>query len=483
MFGAGRASAIFWNLEEKVTTVAPRKPAKSAVAMLRSVNPATGDSVGEVPITPVENIPAIVARARAAQRAWRTLGIDRRIELIHPLAQKLIDRADDLGRLLTDEMGKPLADAIGEVKHCGTSLDDMMAEIKSALQPQTLDGDKVQSVIHRDPFGVCAAISPWNFPIAMPHEMVIPALVAGNTVVLKPSEETPLIAQAYADLLNESLPPDVLQVIHGDEAQGKALVQADVDLIAFTGSREAGKHILAAAASGLKRVILELGGKDPMIVLDDADIEKAAEFAARNCFRNSGQVCVSTERIYVDEKIADRFEKSLADRAAALKVARGTEPDVNLGPMISRRQAESVLGKIDRAVRQGARVVAGGRGHHDAFVMPTILANLTSDMDIMREETFGPVACIVRVRSDDEAVAMANDTPFGLGATVFGGDPQRAECVARHLDAGMIGINKSCGGAPGSPWVGAKQSGYGYHSGPEGHRQFTQTRVVSSSKS
>ena len=462
-------------------TILATKPALTK-ANLKSLNPATGEVIGEVPVTPAAEIPAIVARARAAQPAWRKLGIDHRIELIRPLAQKLVDRADELGRLLTNEMGKPLPDAIGEVKHCGSSLEEMLNEIKAALQPQALEGEKIRSTVHRDPFGVCAAISPWNFPIAMPHEMVIPALVAGNTVVLKPSEETPLIAQAYAELLNESLPKDVLQLIHGDEAQGKALVQADVDLIAFTGSREAGKHILAAAAGGLKRVILELGGKDPMIVLDDADVEKAVEFAARNCFRNSGQVCVSTERIYVHEKVADRFERSLSERAAALKVAAGTDPDVNLGPMISRRQAESVLQKIDRALAQGAKVVAGGRGHRDNFVMPTILTNLNGDMDIMREETFGPVACIVRVHSDDEAVALANDTPFGLGATVFGGDATRAERVARQLDAGMIGINKSCGGAPGSPWVGAKQSGYGYHSGPEGHRQFTQTRVVSSQK-
>lgn len=455
-----------------VSTRAPGRPT------LKSINPATGEIVGEVPITPPDDVPAIVAKARAALPAWRKLSFAQRIAAIAPAGPKIVARANELGRLLTDEMGKPLQEAIGEVNACGNNLETTLKDIAAALAPDVLENEKVRSTVYHDPFGVCAAISPWNFPMMMPASLVIPALVAGNTVVLKPSEETPLIAQSYVDILNETLPKDVLQVIHGDEVQGKALVNSDVDLIAFTGSREAGINILGAASKQLKRVVLELGGKDPLIVLKDADLEKAAEFAVNNSFRNAGQVCVSTERIYVEEAIADRFEQEVVRRTREMKVGPGTEEGVKVGPVVSARQREMVLNKLAHAIQQGARVIVGGEGHHGNFIMPTVLTGLNNKMDIMKQETFGPVACIVRVKDADEAVRLANDTPYGLGASVFG-EPSRAAEVARQLDAGMIGINKSCGGAPGSPWVGAKQSGYGYHGGREGHRQFTQPRVVS----
>lgn len=447
--------------------------------MLTSLNPASGEPAGQVPITPTAEIPAVVARARAALPAWRDLGVEGRLEALLPAGAKLVERADELGALLTREMGKPLPEGIGEVRGCGADMEETLRDIAAALQPDVHENERVRSTVYHEPLGVCAAITPWNFPLAMPHWMVVPALMAGNTVVLKPSEETPLIAQAYADVLNESLPKDVLCVIHGADAQGKALVQADVDLIAFTGSREAGKHILAEASGDLKRVILELGGKDPMIVLDDADVEKVADFAVKNSFRNAGQVCVSVERIYVDAKIADAFEAEVARRTGELKVGPGTEEGVFLGPMIHGRQKEHVVRQVADAVAQGARVVAGGEGHHGNFFVPTVLADLNHAMGIMREETFGPVACLVRFQDVDEAVRLANDTPFGLGATVHGTDVARATAVARRLDAGMIGVNKSCGGAEGTPWVGAKQSGYGYHHSKQGHRQFTIPRVVS----
>ncbi|MCH8150997.1 MAG: aldehyde dehydrogenase [Planctomycetes bacterium] len=449
---------------------------------LKSLNPATGEVVGEVPITPIGEIPNIVARARAAQPAWRNLGLEKRMQTLLPVGTQLVDRADHLGRLLMREMGKPLREAVGEINHCGESLEATLREIVDALQPDVLEDDSAKSFVYHDPLGVCVAITPWNFPLSMPHWMVIPALMAGNTVVLKPSEETPLIAQAYVDALNRALPKHVLQIVHGADEQGKALVQADVDLIAFTGSREAGKHILAAASTGLKRVILELGGKDPMIVLEDADIGAAAEFAVRNSFRNAGQVCVSTERIYVADEIADKFQAEVVKLTNEQKVGPGTEEGVTVGPMINRRQRDHVLAQIEDAVKDGARVIAGGEGHHGGFIMPTVLGDVTHEMDIMRSETFGPVACIARFDDVNEAVRLANDTPFGLGAVVFGGDERRTADVARRLDAGMIGINKGCGGATGSPWVGAKQSGFGYHSGKEGHRQFTQPRVVTVAK-
>ncbi len=451
--------------------------AATARATLRSFNPANGEVVGEVPVTPVAEFPRIVARSRKAQPAWRDLGLQKRAAAMRPLGPALLERAPELGRRITEEMGKPLPEATAEVTRCAERLPRALDEIVAALQPDILVDETTESTVHHDPFGVCAAITPWNFPLAMPHSLVVPALVAGNTVVLKPSEETPLVAQAYAEILQGLLGRDVLQVVHGDDEQGKALVAADVDLIAFTGSREAGRHILASAGGDLKRVILELGGKDPLIVLEDADVEAAAKFAVQNTFRNAGQVCVSTERIFVHERVAARFESEVARLAAGIRVGDPMQEGVTMGPMINRRQRDHVLRQIDDAVARGAKMVAGG-GHHGCFVMPTVLTGVTPEMSIMQSETFGPVACIARVPSADEAVRLANDTPYGLGAVVFG-RPETACAVARRLDAGMIGINRSCGGAAGSPWVGAKQSGFGYHGGRDGHRQFTQARVVS----
>ena len=445
---------------------------------LKSYNPATGDLVGEVPITAPDDIPGIVERSRAAQPAWEALGHDGRARLLMQAAESFLTRADELGRLITLEMGKPLREAIGEAK----SLADVkheLKEIQEALAPETFEDGRDRSTVYHDPLGVCAAITPWNFPMAMPAWMVLPALAAGNTVILKPSEETPLCGQAYADVLNEKLPADVLIVVQGADDQGKRLVDSDVDLIAFTGSRETGKHILRAASRDLKRVILELGGKDPMIVLESADLEKAARFAAHNSFRNAGQVCVSTERIFVPEAIADRFEALLVEATASMTQGDGLDEGVKVGPMVNEHQRNHVLSQLEAAVSEGAEVLAGGSGHHDNFVTPTVLTGVTEEMSIATEETFGPVACVTRVESVEEAVQKANATHFGLGAVVFGEDGERTTQVARQLTAGMIGINKAAGGGAGTPWVGARQSGFGFHKSKDGHRQFTQTRVVS----
>lgn len=446
---------------------------------LTSLNPLDGDVVGTVEITPVEEIPEIVARSRAAQAEWGRLPAGERAELLGQSVPTFKEKAGELAQLITREMGKPIRESSGEARGIGGGLQEELHEIVEALQPETLSKGSTLSTIHRDPLGVCAAITPWNFPLAMPNWMVLPALAAGNTVVFKPSEETPLCGQAYADILGTALPPDVLITVHGADDQGKALVRSPVDLVAFTGSREVGKHILQAAGGGLKRVILELGGKDPLIVLDDADLEEAAKFAAWNGFRNAGQVCVSTERIFVQEGVADDFLELLATEAQNNVVGDGLDRATTVGPMINARQREHVVKQIQEAMDQGARVVVGGIEEPAPFIAPTVLADVPEGLGITTEETFGPVVCVTRVDSGDSAVQKANASPFGLGAVVFGGDLDRAEGVARELNAGMVGINRACGGAPGTPWVGAKESGYGFHKGRDGHRQFTQTRVVS----
>jgi acyl-CoA reductase-like NAD-dependent aldehyde dehydrogenase len=447
------------------------------MSMLRSSDPATGTLVGEVPITPPEAVQDAVDRGRSAQPAWAALGLAGRAEILERVGPILMERVDRHAELITREMGKALKESRVEAKSLGSGLAREIQEMVEALEPESIESRGVRSTIHYDPLGVVGAITPWNFPMSMPHWMVLPSLMAGNSVVLKPSEETPLCGQAYADALNEVLPQGVLIVVHGADDQGKALVRSDVDMIAFTGSREVGKHIMREASGTLKRVVLELGGKDPMIVLEDADLERAAEFAAFNSFRNCGQVCVSTERIFVLESIADAFEGALAELAHAMSVGNGLE-GAEVGPMVNARQRDHVLAQIDAAVAAGASVLAGGEGHHDNFVQPTVLTEVTEEMEISTVETFGPVACVTRVASVDEAVERANDTPFGLGAVVFGEDSKRTEAVARRLTAGMVGVNRAVGGVPGTPWVGAKESGFGFHKSKDGHRQFAQTRVL-----
>ena len=452
------------------------------MTILSSINPLNGAVIGSVETTSPDEIPDLVARARAAQGPWAALGLEGRAELLGIAAHRFVQESESLGRLMTEEMGKPLKEAIPEAGTIGTGLRGELKEIVEALKSETFQQGPLRSVVHHDPFGVCAAITPWNFPMAMPNWMVLPALAAGNAVLFKPSEETPLCGQAYADILGEHVPPDVLSVVHGADDQGKALVQADVDLIAFTGSREVGKHILRSASGGLKRVILELGGKDPMIVLDDADLEEAARFASWNGFRNAGQVCVSTERIYVHKDAADRFEALLVREAEKIVLGDGLEAQTTVGPMVNEGQRQHVLDQLSEAVKGGAKILTGGVDHPAPFIKPTVLANVAEDLRISQDETFGPVICVTRVASDDEAIEKANATPFGLGAVVFGKDPARAGKVARQLTAGMIGINRACGGIRGTPWVGAGESGYGFHKGRDGHRQFTQTRVVSLSE-
>ena len=449
----------------------------TATKSLESINPATGEVAGSVPVTSVEEISSMVAKARAAQTAWNALGLEGRLTLMRPIADRLGEEAARVGKLITAEMGKSTPEAQGEAKYGASSFATELVSAFEAFQPEELADENTRSMLFRDPLGVSVAITPWNFPMLMPQQCILPSLMAGNCVIFKPSEETPLVGQAYADILNEFLPEGVLQTVHGADDQGKALVASDINLVAFTGSREVGAKILTACGPDLKRVVLELGGKDALIVLEDADIEEAASFAVQNSFRNSGQVCVSTERIYVDSTIADDFETLVIEKTKEWKQGDPTDETVKIGPMVSSTQRDIVLSQLEQALKDGAVLRYGGETV-DNYIAPTVLTGCSHDMQIMHDETFGPICCIQRFAGDKEAVALANETPYGLGGAVYG-ETEHAMNVARQLTPGMVGVNKGCGGSEGTPWVGACQSGYGYHSGRDGHRQFTQVRMVS----
>ena len=441
---------------------------------LQSINPSTNDVIGEVAVTTEQQLTDIVCNAKIAAKKWAATPIKERVALISRGFQALQPHQNELAQLMSMEMGKDIRRSMGEVGGVIHSAEHIAQCVSLALHPTNLGGG---SEIQYKPLGVVAVISPWNYPLAMAANLIIPSLVAGNTVVFKPSEETPLVADKMVEILTEFLPRHVLQIVQGGKDVGRMLVKTDVNLIAFTGSKQTGVNIMRHAASSLKRLVMELGGNDPMLVLEDANIESAARFAVASSFENAGQMCISTERVYVDEKIADQFETRVVDIAKQYRTGHWDDAKATMGPLVNDRQFQHVNTHIEDAIQKGATVLHGGVSLHSPFSAPTVITGITKKMLIENEETFGPVVAIARYSDISDAISRANDTEYGLGAIVFG--HQGAEEVANQLEAGMVGINRGVGGAGDSPWVGAKQSGFGYRGSPDGHRQFTQVRVVS----
>ena len=438
-----------------------------------SLNPSNGMAVGKVGVTALDDVSSLVDVGIEAQARWGRMRVDERISLLTKGFYAVEQSADELAKLLSLEMGKDIRRSMGEVMGCAQGGQYLAAEVKEAIQSEKLPGGVT---VEYCPHGVVGVISPWNYPLAMANNLIVPALVSGNTVVFKPSEETPLIAQDYVKILNQFLPEGVLQIIYGGKDVGVALVESNVSMIAFTGSMAAGKDIMRRASGSVKRLIMELGGNDPMVVLDDSVVEAAARFAVASSFENAGQMCTSTERVYVDEKIADVFEERVVEIARQYKIGPWDMPTVNIGPIINEKQRDKVIAHIQDAVEKGAKLRLGGEDHPDHFIRPTVITETPPDALMESEETFGPVVSISRFERVEEAIQRANGTEYGLGAVVFGSE-SRAREVGRRLIAGMVGIN----GGPGAghaPWVGAKQSGFGYHGSIAGHRQFTQLRVL-----
>ncbi|MFT7668915.1 MAG: acyl-CoA reductase-like NAD-dependent aldehyde dehydrogenase [Planctomycetota bacterium] len=455
------------------------------MSVLRDLNPATGECLAEIPITTTDELSAAVARARVAQPAWAALGTAARLDLLRPVAKSIEDHAEEFADLITREMGKPRAQALGEARGYAKQTLVELEEVAEAMAPQNFETETQRTQLVREPLGVVAAITPWNFPVGMPMQILLPALGTGNTVVFKPSEMVPLVGALIAKLLNEVLPAGVLELVQGDGSVGAALVNSDIDMIGFVGSRETGKHIMASAASGLKRLVLELGGKDPLVVMADADLESASTCAVRNSLRNAGQVCCSIERVFVAEEVAEEFEQLVLDKAREWNCGDGFDEGVSMGPMVSEQQRAKVVEQVDAALAAGARLVWKGEvPESKGFFHPaTVLADVGNDFSITREETFGPVVSLTRFSGEEnEAIRLANDTPYGLGANVYTGDTERGLRMAAGIHAGQVGVNQYLGGAPGLPWVGARQSGFGFLGGIEGHRQFTVPKSISQPK-
>ena len=465
-----------------------------AVRKVWSVNPATGEVLRELECAGENEVQAAVARARAAQPAWAEMGVRARIAVIREFQHRLYTRKSEIAAAITREAGKPLAEAL--VTEVLVVLDAARFLIDYAwglLRDEPVPhGNLVTKFksgrLVREPHGVVGIISPWNYPFSIPATETLAALVAGNAVVLKPSELTPLVALELASLLHAAgVPEAVFQVVVGEGAAGAALIhsrgETGIDKLVFTGSVATGKRIAASAAERLLPVVLELGGKDPMLVLDDADVDVASSAAVWGAFVNAGQACLSVERCYAHRSLYARFVEACAEKTKMLRVGDGMEPHTDVGPMIRERQLGMVEAHVEDAKACGARVLAGGSrlpGLGMNFYAPTVLAEVTHGMRIMREETFGPVLPVMAFGDDDEAVRLANDSEFGLAASVWTGNRQRGERLARRIHAGTVMVNDviSCFGISEAPHGGVKASGLGRTHGRFGLDEMVRVKYL-----
>ncbi|HVQ20633.1 MAG TPA: NAD-dependent succinate-semialdehyde dehydrogenase [Terrimicrobiaceae bacterium] len=447
-------------------------------------NPATGEILATVPMMGANETWRAIEAAKDAFAAWGRRPAKERSAFLRKWHDLIIANIDDLGALMTAEQGKPLAEAKGEVAYAASFIEWFAEEAKRVY------GDTIPSpwpdrrlVVIKQPIGVCAAITPWNFPAAMITRKAGPALASGCTMVAKPAESTPLSALALAVLSERAgIPAGVFNVITGDakEIGGEMTSNPDVQKITFTGSTEVGRLLMRQSASTIKKLSLELGGNAPFIVFNDADLDAAVEGAIISKYRNAGQTCVCANRLYVQDGVYEEFAEKLAAAVAKLKVGNGFEPDVVQGPLIDFGAVEKIEDHIKDALSKGGHVLLGGKRHAlgGTFFEPTVLTEITSQMKVAKEETFGPLAPLFRFETDEEAIQMANDTEFGLASYFYSRDVGRIWRAAEALECGIVGINTGLISNEAAPFGGVKQSGLGREGSHYGIDDFVETKYL-----
>jgi acyl-CoA reductase-like NAD-dependent aldehyde dehydrogenase len=456
--------------------------------LLTSWNPATGEALGTAPLRSAADVNVAVKAARAAFPAWRDLGYAKRGSLLLRFCAQVASKRDEVARLLTLENGKPLSEAMAEVLSACGFLSYYARHAKKLLADEFIHDTNPllanrETKLVAEPKGVIGIISPWNYPLLLTMAELSGALAAGNTVILKPSEHTPLLGLLLEELaVATGLPAGVFQVLTGDGTTGAALAASALDHIGFTGSVSTGKQVALAASARLTPVTLELGGKDPALVLEDCDLDFTSRGLVWGAFTNAGQACSSIERVYMPRAIANSLIPLIVERAQALKVGSGLDPTTEVGPLISEKQLAIVEAQIQEAVQAGARVLTGGArmagpGH---FYQPTVIVDVTPAMRLMREETFGPVLPIIIVDGQAEMIAHANDSPFGLSATLWTKDLARGEAIARDIQAGSVWINTGLTsyGNPLMPRGGFKLSGIGKIGGKAGLAELVNWKLI-----
>lgn len=448
-------------------------------------NPATEETFAEVPRSRSEDVDAAVKAARNAFTDWRLTDAGRRRSILRKIATKSREHRDEVANLITQECGKPLVEAQDEISVIASNFEyyaelgrDQIGRIVAPTSSRSM------SLVKYEPYGVVGCIIPWNFPMALMAWKVAPALAAGNTVVLKPSEVTPVSVLKWVELTCQSLPPGVLNIVtgYGKEAGTPLVDHPDVPVIAFTGSVATGTLISQLAAKHLKKVSLELGGKDPVIVCGDCDVEVAAKGAAWGGFMNAGQVCTSVERVYVFHDVADSFTEALVEEAKRVNMGDPMDSATDMGPMASSMQYDKAHEKVDLAVEQGARLLTGGgrpqqfdKGYYYA---PTVFDGMTSEMELMNEEAFSPVVPIQRVKSIEEAIELSNATKYGLGCSIYTKDIELAMTAADDIKAGSFWINNPLSENNAAPFGGMKMSGQGRELGIEGLDEFREPKHI-----
>ncbi len=448
-------------------------------------DPATGQKLADVALLGKTEAELAIAAANTAWPAWRGKTAKDRSVILRKWFDLLMANQDDLGRLITAEQGKPLAEAKGEVAY-GASFIEWFAEEAKRVNGETLpqfDNNR-RLLVLKQPIGVCAAITPWNFPLAMITRKVAPALAAGCPAVIKPAELTPLTALAVGELaLRAGIPPGVLNIITSDGTGsivvGKALCASDlVRHLSFTGSTEVGRILMAQCAPTVKKMSLELGGNAPFIVFDDADIDSAVEGAFASKYRNAGQTCVCSNRLYVQEGVYNEFVHKFAAKVASAKVGNGFEAGVNQGPLIEPAAVDKVQRHVEDAVTKGARLLTGGKRLSGQFFEPTVVADATADMLCAREETFGPFAPVFKFKTEQEAIDAANNTEFGLASYFYSRDVGRIFRVSEALEYGMVGINVGILATEHVPFGGVKQSGLGREGSHHGMDDYVEIKYL-----
>jgi succinate-semialdehyde dehydrogenase/glutarate-semialdehyde dehydrogenase len=452
---------------------------------LISTNPSRGyEVIGEVEISTPEDVAAAVARAHQAQLGWAELSVDERCELFQSFVNVARDRVEEMAQLMARDAGRDIKNTRGLIDAAFAYFESQLENAGTHLAPRTTH--QTPTEIHRvfrEPYGVMACISPWNYPFLNIAYQCSQGLIAGNTVVYKHSENAPLFGKLLEEMIRESqLPGGVFEVVHGGPEVGEILARSDIDLLAFTGSTKTGLALARIAAEKFIPILAELGGSSPMIVFEDAPTENLAQFIWSRRFENAGQYCDAVKRLIVHESLFDRVVQELTEVIATKKVGDALDESADMGPLVTEKQLDKLELQVKDAVGSGATVRAGGHrpeGLEGAYYLPTVLTDVTTDMRVWKEEVFGPVLPVVSFRTEDEAVAMANDTDYGLGAHVMTTDHARFERVARAIKSGMVGENTANFWDPESPFGGYKWSGMGRTHGAYGFEEVTQPKLIS----
>lgn len=454
--------------------------------MLQSINPANREIIGQIDISTEEEVTNKVALARSSCSEWKQVGVRRRVELLQPVWKILIENKKELALLQTKEMGMPISQALFDtVQGLGYfkwNLDN--AERVLAPEVSYEDATSIHKV-YREPLGVVAVIVPWNYPFSNFIWSCAQNLLAGNTIVFKHAEETPLFGKKIEEVLTRQLPEGVFNEVYGDGRVGDALVHQDIDGVCFTGSTDVGKGVYKTAADKFIKAVLEMGGSAPGIVFEDADIDRAIEGIYLNRFFNCGQICDGLKRLLVQEKSYSMVVERLIGVVKCKKVSNPEDPSTDIGPLVSEKQLEKLETQVKDAVNKGARVLLGGKrvaGLAGFYYEPTLLTNVKEDMKVWQEEVFGPVLPIVPFKSEEEAIRLANDTKYGLGSYVFTKDKGRMERLASAISAGMVSVNNISYLQPPNPFGGYNDSGMGREHGKYGYYDLTQVKVVAMEK-